>query len=164
MTQNTDLWVTKSSSTQQTGFSLLGVVIGLLFSIGFRHFDGPGFTNSLAGFLLGLLILIISIAALLMGGKQIITVDARASQIILEGISRFGSKKRVLFFKEIKKFYVNELGDKEGGSIQYYVVAELKTGERVSLFVGFFDGRYDKGKMETYCQKLKEYLSLINAS
>ena len=158
MASNSDSWKTESNPTQQTVLSLLGVAVGLVLSIGFRHFEGPGLTSSLAGFLLGLLILTISSAMLLKGGKQTITVDPRTRRIILEDMSRIGKKTRSLLFDEIAEFYVDELGDKEGGSIQYFVVAKLKTGKKVSLFLGFFDGRYDRDAMETRCRRLAGYL------
>jgi hypothetical protein len=153
-----ELWKTESDSSQQLLFSLLGIAVGLVLSIGFRHFDGSGFTNSLAGFLLGLFVLVISAGMLLTGGKQIITVNSKTRRIELEDISRFSNKKRSLRFDEIESFYVDELGDKEGGSIQYFVVARLKTGKKVSLFLGFFDGRYDKYAMEARCRRLTDYL------
>ncbi|HEX7547627.1 MAG TPA: hypothetical protein VF417_01400, partial [Candidatus Methylomirabilis sp.] len=151
-------WKTESNPTQQTVLSLLGVAVGLALSIGFRRFEGLGLTSSLAGFVLGLLILTISAAMLLKGGKRTITVDPKTRRIILEDMSRIGKKTRSLLFDEIAEFYVDELGDKEGGSIQYFVVAKLKTGQKVSLFLGFFDGRYDRDVMETRCRRLAEYL------
>lgn len=158
MVSNSDLWKTESNPTQQTGLSLLGVAVGLVLSIGFRHFEVPGLTNSLAGFLLGLLILSLSSAMLLVGGKQTITVNPRTCRIIIEVTSRFGKKTRSLLFDEIAEFYVDRIGDKEGGSIQYFIVAKLKTDEKVSLFLGFFYGRYNRDAMETRCCRLTGYL------
>jgi hypothetical protein len=158
MASNSDLWKTESNPKQQIGFSLLGVAVGLVLTIGFRDFEGTGFSNSLAGFLLGLLILTISTVMLLKGGKQTVTVDPRARRIILEDVSRFGKKTRRVSFDEIAEFFVDELGDKEGGSIQYFIIAKLKTGKKVSLFLGFFDGRNDRSEMETRCSRLTEFL------
>ena len=67
-------------------------------------------------------------------------------------------------FSEIAEFYLDELGDQEGGSIQYFIVFKLQTGLNVSLFLGFFEGRYDKATMEARCSRLTELLNGSRAS
>ena len=53
----------ESNSGKQTVLSLVSIVIGIILVIGFRHFDGMDRTNSVAGFLLGLFLLLIGISS-----------------------------------------------------------------------------------------------------
>lgn len=56
MAAEVNAWRTESNPSQQTVSAIIAVCIGLALALGFRHFEGPGLTANLAGFLLGLLI------------------------------------------------------------------------------------------------------------
>jgi hypothetical protein len=134
--------------------SVLAAVVGLALTIGFRQFEGPGLTGSRAGFLLGLLFLGGGLGILLFGGKQVITVDAKARRIVIEHINRFGTSEKQIRFNEIADVYVGELGDREGGSLWYYLAIKLKTGKEIALFKGFFEGSHSKPAMEARRERL----------
>ena len=153
-----DNWITESNGIKQTVTSVLVVATGIAFAIGFRHFDSSGLTGSLAGFLLGLLLLFVGLASLLLGGKQVITVDTKRCRIVIEGKNRFGKSTKVIRFNEIADVYVGEFGDQEGGSISYHVVIKLKTGKETPLFFAYFEGQHEKSVAESRCQRLARCL------
>lgn len=157
MAAQPEVWRTESNSLKQTVATVAALVVGLTLTIGFRDFEGPGLTNSKAGFLLGLLLLAMSIAGLLTASKYVITVDTGTRRIIVERIGRFGRTWRAIRFNEVEGVYVGQHGDREGGSISYHVLAKLKSGE-VALFTGFFDGMFSKAAMEARCDRLAECL------
>jgi hypothetical protein len=154
MVASADIWKTESCGGKQMAASVLAVVIGLTLTIGFRQFQGPGLTGSRAGFLLGLLLLGAGLGTWLFAGKQVITVDTKARRIVIEHTNRFGMSAKRILFNEIADVYVGELGDREGGSISYYVAVKLKTGKEIALFKGFFDGSHSKPAMETRRERL----------
>jgi hypothetical protein len=154
-----DIWKIESNPGKQTLIAWIILVVGLILVIGFRNFDGSSLTNSLAGFLLGLLLLLIGFAVLLMGGKRSITVDPQAHRILIEDENRFRQRKRSISFDEVGKVYVSRLGNREGGSISYDVVLKLKAGDTVSLFrPAYFDGTWSRSVMEDRCRRLQEYI------
>jgi hypothetical protein len=156
---NSELWKIESSLGKQTFLGWVVLVVGLILSIGFRDFDGSGLTNSLSGFLLGLLLLLIGVATVVVGGKRTVSVDSRLRQIVLEDVNRFVEKKRIVLFDEVDHTSISMLGDREGGSISYDVVLKLKSGEHVSLFqAAYFDGRWNKAVMEGRQRRLAEAL------
>ena len=154
-----DTWKIESNPGKQTFIAWCILVVGLILAIGFRNFDSMYLTNSLAGFLLGLLLMFIGIVGLWMGGKRSIVVDPQARCIVIEDAGRFGPKQRSISFEEIGEVYVDSLGNREGGSISYDVVLRLKVGKHVSLFrSAYFDGTWDRSVMESRCRRLEEYL------
>ena len=151
-------WRTESSDAQQTAAGIGIVAVGLVLAIGFRHFGGPGFTNSLAGFLLGMLLLVIGAGVLIFGGKQVITVEPANKRVVVDKIGRIKRTRREIRFNEISELYVSSIGDREGGSERYYVGAKLKTGKDVALFLGFFEGGHSRQVMEARRNRLQELL------
>lgn len=147
-------WRTESSTAKQTVASVAALVVGLALVVGFRHFEGPGITESRAGFLLGVLLLAIGAGVLLFGGRQVITVDTNARRILIEHVGRFRGSAREIHFSEISEVYVGEVGDQEGGSIRHHVVARLRSGKEIALFAGFFEGSLSRQAMEARCQRL----------
>ena len=154
-----DTWKIESNPGKQVVLGWIVLVVGLTLAIGFRDFDSSGLTNSLAGFLLGLLLLLIGTGTLLLGGKRTVSVDPEARRVLIEDASRFGQKERSIAFDEVGEVYVDSLGDKEGGSISYDVVLKLTSGEAVSLFrPAYFEGTWNRSVMESRCRRLEEYL------
>jgi hypothetical protein len=158
MSEHSDTWITESDTTTQTAASALAIVVGLILAIGFRGFDRAGFTQGLAVFLLGVVMLIVGAGLLLFGGRQVITVDPRQRRIAIERISRFRTATRVIPLDTVADFCVAEHGDHEGGSVRYHVKAKLKAGGEVALFVGFFDGSRSRLAMEKRCDRLLQCL------
>ncbi len=158
MSEHSETWITESDTTAQTAASAVAIVGGLILAIGFRGFDRSGFTQGLAAFLLGVLLLIIGVGLLLFGGRQVITVDPRQRRIAIERISRLRSTTRVIPLDTVADFSVAEHGDHEGGSVRYHVKATLKSGGEVALFVGFFDGSRSQLAMEKRRDRLLQCL------
>ncbi|WP_320151219.1 hypothetical protein [uncultured Tolumonas sp.] len=158
MTTTPYRWTIKNNSAKQICFSLFGVTIGLLFIIGSCHFSEVGFRHDLTIFFLGLIVLSMSAITLLIGSKQIIIIDPDTRQLIFEQAGLYGKRKHSVHFQEIQDYFVDELGNWEGSHVHYFVVAKLKSGEKIPLFLGFYNDYDNKEIMDTYCFRLKEYL------
>lgn len=153
----TTVWTTESSRGMQTAYGIVGVIAGFAFLYGSR-IQALEQTTSTAVLFLGLLILLISLATLIIGGKQVISVDPRKRHVEIQTRSRLGTRTRLIPFSHISDVYLGELGDKEGGSVSYHVVLKLKDGKEVALFLGAFEGAYDRHAMDARCHRLNEYL------
>lgn len=153
-------WKFESNPGKQTALSLACIAVGLALAIGFRHFDGPGMTNSLAGFLLGLFLLILGILAFLAQGKQTIVIDPRMGRIVVEDTNRFRTKTRLIPLSDITDTGIGYLGKKSNFVNYYYIVLTLNSGEEYSLFAPgrFFDGGSDRSIMESRRQQLEEWI------
>jgi hypothetical protein len=149
----------ESSPGKQVALACIIVLTGSILAIGFRNFDGSGLTNSLAGFLLGLLLLAIGIGTLVFGGKRTVTVDPQARHILIEDVNHFSQKNRLIAFDQVDSVYVRSLGNREGGSISHDVILKLKVGGNVSLFrPAYFEGTWNRSVMEDRCRRLEEYI------
>ena len=132
--------------------------LGLVLAIGFRHVDRSGFSNELAGCLLGLLLLTLGAAVLISGGKQVITVDPARRRIVIEGHGRFRRTRKDIRFSDIKGTSVGRIGSREDGSESYHVSLALTSGQDVALFLGFFEGAHSRPAMEARRQRLQAML------
>jgi hypothetical protein len=131
--------------------------MGLILIVTCRDFVRMD-TNSFAGFLLGLLLLVIGILALLFGGNRKIVVEPKTRRILIEDTNRFRSKKRSIAFSDIVDTHISYIG--KNPTYIYYLVLHLRSGERYSLFPPgyFFDGGWDRSSMERRQLRLAEYL------
>ena len=156
-----DSWKFESNSGKQTALSLACMVVGIVLAIRFRHFDGSGMTKTLAGFLLGLLLLLIGIAALLVRGKQTIVVDPLMRQIVVVHTNQFRTETRVIRFSEIVHAGLGYLGKQSSVVAFYYINLKLKSGAEYRLFSPgrFFDGGSDRSVMENRRQRLEECIN-----
>ncbi|HTY36003.1 MAG TPA: hypothetical protein VMH23_02775 [Bacteroidota bacterium] len=152
-------WRTESNPAKQMMLTAVLVLVGAVLMYGFRNFDSSGFTNSFAGFLLGVLLLVIGIPSLLMVGRQTIVVDPSVRLILIEKANRFGSKTTTISFNEIADLRVSSMGSRTKGMVTYYVTLELVSGKHVPLFFpDYYDGRWDRSVAESRCQRLAECL------
>ena len=147
----------------QTALSLVCIVVGTILVMAFRQFNGPDTSNSLAGFLLGLLLLLIGICAFLMGGKQTIVVDSKSRRIVVEDTNRFGVKKRLIPFRDIVDTGIGYVGKKSNHVNFYYIILKLRSGKQYPLFAPghCYDGGSDRAVMESRRQRLEEYLKRL---
>ena len=154
-----DLWTSQSNPGKQAALSVACIVVGLVLAIGFRHFSGSG-TNAMAGFLLGVFLLIIGVAAFLTSGKQTIVIDPGARRISVEDSNHFGTKKRSIPFSDVVGVGIGSLGKRSNYVMWYYLVLKLKNGERYSLFSPgrFFQGGSDRSTVESWKRRLEDYL------
>ena len=154
-----------SKPGQQTTLAVACIAVGTVLAYGFRHFSGPGISNSLAGFLLGVLLLVIGIWAFAVRGKQAVFIDTHADRIVIEDTNHFGAKRRVIPFGDIADTGIGYLGRKSNYVTFYYIVLHLKNGEQYPLFAPgrFYDGGSDRCVMETRRQQLDELLRQSSA-
>jgi hypothetical protein len=153
-----EVWKTESQVGRQA-FAAVGMcAVGLALVIWLRHFEGPGLTDSRAGFLLGVLLLVVGVGMFVVGGKQVIVVEPRSRRVIVERASLLGTKRTEVQFGDIAGVEVEELGDTEGGSISYHLAVKLKSGKELPLFLGFFEGTHSKAAVEARREKLLSYL------
>jgi len=155
-----DLWTSRSNSGKQVLLSVGCAVVGLVLVIGFRDFRGSG-TNSMAGFLLGVLLLLIGVAAFLAGGKQTVVVDPKARRITIEESSRFRTKKRSIPFSDIDDISIGYLGKGSNYVTWYSLVLRLRSGEENPLFAlgRFLTGGSDKSIVAGWKHRLEAYLA-----
>jgi hypothetical protein len=150
----------ESQSGRQTALALASLAVGLALAYGFRHFDGSGLGNSLAGFLLGMLLLVMGLAGLLASGKQTIVVDPRARRIVVEDAYLFGTRKKTIPFSEIVGTGIGFVGKKSNFVSFYSINLKLKNGMQYPLFSPgrFFEGGSDRSVMERRRQQLEAYI------
>jgi len=155
-----DSWKSESNPAKQTALSIGCALVGLVLAIGFHNFTGPGMTNSLAGFLLGILLLIIGVWGLLVTGKQTIVIDPKARCITVEDSTRFRTKKRTIPFGDVVDTHIGYLGKRSNFVEFYYLILTLRNGENYPLFAPgrFHEEGSDRSVMEDRRQRLEEYL------
>jgi hypothetical protein len=151
------VWITESIQGMQAAFGVVGAIVGGAFILASR-IQSLEQTTSTTALFLGLLVLVVSLATLVIGGKQIISVDPRRRLVEIKTVSRFGTKRRLIAFSQVSDVSLGELGDKEGGSISYHVVLNLKDGKKVAIFVGAFEGICERHVMDGRRHRLNEYL------
>jgi hypothetical protein len=154
-----DVWESQSNSGKQTVLLTACAITGLVLMVGFRDFGGFR-SNSMAGFLLGVLLFIIGVAGFLVSGRQAVVVDPNARCITIEDSNRFRTKKRRILFSDIVDTGIGYLGRKSNYVTFYYIILKLRNGEEYPLFSPgrFFEGGSDRSVMESRRQRLEEYL------
>lgn len=155
-------WVIESNPTKQRLLLAGMFVVGMVLTIGFRHFDTSGVTDTLAGFLLGLLLIGISGAGFFVEARQTITVNPVSRTITLTTVKIHGGAvtERCIPFDTVVNARVAFLG-KASNSIgnTYYVSLSMSDGSHVSLFFPFyFDGRGDETVATERLNRLLSYL------
>ncbi len=155
-----DIWEFENNPVRQTALSLACIMVGIALVMASRYFNGSDTINGLAGFLLGILLLIIGIWAFLVGGKQTIVVDPKSRRIVVEDMNRFGVKKRLIPFSDIVDTGIGYFGKKSNDVDFYYIILKLRSGKEYPLFAPgrFYDGGSDRSVMESRRQRLEEYL------
>jgi hypothetical protein len=154
-----DVWKSQSNPGKQTMLLVACTMVGLVLVIGFRDFSGFG-SNSMAGFLLGLLLLLIGVAGFLVNGKQIVVVDPKTRRITVEDSNRFRTKRRSILFSDVVGISIGYLGKKSNYVTWYYLVLKLRSGEEYPLFAPgrFFEGGSDRSTVAGWKQRLEEYI------
>jgi hypothetical protein len=153
-----DVWTSHSNPGRQTVLSIGCALVGLALMIGFRHFSGSD-SNTLAGFLLGALLLVIGVASFLVSGKQIIVIDPNTRSITIEDSNHFRTQKRSIPFSDVVGINIGALGKRSNFVMQYYLVLKLQSGENYPLFSPglFFEGASDRSIVAEWKQRLEMY-------
>jgi len=157
-------WISESHPGRQIIISILAVAAGLILVAGFHDFSGPGLTNSKAGFLLGVMVLVIGAAGVLFQGKQSVTVDPTARRITVEDRTHFGRKKRTIAFSEIVEIGIGYLGKRSNFVNCYYLVLKLRNGKEYPLFAPgrFYEGSSDRAVVNGWKTRLEGYINQQN--
>ena len=153
-------WTTQSRRGRQTALALGSVVVGLVLMVGFRHYHGD--SNMLAGFLLGVLLLVIGAAGLLVSGTQTVVVDPVLRRIVVEDKTVLsGTKRREIAFGEVTGISIGYLGKKSNFVQTYYLVLKLTNGQEYPLFAPgrFYPGANSRATVETWRQRLQGYMT-----
>ena len=152
-------WVSRSSYFKQGALAIGAVVAGLVIMIGFRHFQGDG--DLLAGFLLGVLLLVIGAAGLLVAGAQTVTVDPVLRRIVVDDRTLLGARTREISFSEIGDVSIGYQGKKSNFVQTYYLVLKLVSGGEYPLFAPgrFYAGASSRATVEGWRRRLQEYMT-----
>jgi hypothetical protein len=154
-----ELWISQSSPLKQMLLSLACVAIGLFLAIGFRGFESFN-SNAGAGFLLGILLLVLGVPGFVLSGKQTVTIDPRLRQIVVEDSSLVYEKKRSIPFGDVVEVHIGYLGRKTTLSSTYHLVLKLRNGEDYALFAPgrFFEGASNRSTVVGWKERLERYL------
>jgi len=114
-------WVSQSNRGQQIALSVGCMVVGLALAVGCRHFQGPGITNTMAGFLLGLLLLFLGLATIIVSGQQTVVIDPTARCITVEETSLLKKVRRSIPFGDIVDIHIGFVGKRSNYVTNYYL-------------------------------------------
>ncbi len=155
-----EAWRSESNPGKQMVIAIVSVAVGTALSIGFRGFAGSGTGNGRAGFLLGLLLLLIGLAGLLTLARQTVVVDPMTRIITIENKGIFGAKRRQISFADVTRISIGFLGKKSNFVTSYYLVLKLKDGTDYSLFSRgqFYTGASDRPTVEGWRQRLEDLM------
>lgn len=142
---NQDL-VLKSNKTAGVVLGLAGMAAGAWLA---KVCAGVPDRNASAGFLLGLLILGLSLLSLLMGESRVVTVSPERRRVRLEIRRRWGTRLEETPFSEVERIGLTRQGSASNGSVYYDLTLVLKDGTERYLFGGCaFEGRINRAKIE----------------
>ena len=161
-----EVWTAQNNPRAQKALAVGSMVVGLVLLIGFRGFQGFVMSNALAGFLLGLLLLVIGVAAFMSCGRQTVVIDPRARLISIEDITPLGVKKREIRFDAIERVGIGYLGRASNYVNFYYLLLKLRDGEEYALFAPgrFFPGSSDRAMVEGWRQRLDAMLGGLRSN
>lgn len=153
-------WTTESSPGKQLLMSIGVTLVGIVLMMGFHDFSGPNHENAFAGFMLGLLLLVIGASSLIFTGKESISVRPDKRQIDILSRSPFGKKHKTIAFSEIESLGVSELGKRSNHTVSYFVSLKLTNGKHFPLFFpAYYEGRWERQVALERCRKLEGYLN-----
>jgi len=153
------VWKSQSSTGKQLLLALGCTAVGLVLMSGFRGFAAIN-SNEGAGFLLGVLLLLIGVPGLVLTGRQTVIIDPRARRISVEDSNRFRTTTRHIAFSDIEAVSIGYLGRKSNFVSYYYLVLKLKSGGDYSLFAPgrFFEGSSSRATVAGWKRRLETYL------
>lgn len=153
-------WVSNSRPGAQLALAVGASVVGASLAFGFRGFRADG-ENALAGFLLGLLLLVIGVSGILASGRQTVTVDPKSRRVTVDDRYLFGSRSRVIAFQDIGDISIGYLGKASNYVQHYYLVLHLANGTEYSLFAPgrFFEGSSSRSTVEGWRERLQDCIN-----
>jgi len=150
-------WTTESNARQKSVFAIVFItfsLIQILVAINWL----PLSTLSGTAFLLFNALMLLLGVSLLLGAKEVITVNTKLQTIVLETAGLFGKRVTVVPLNDVADFSVRHDGYSSEDNIRYYVAATLKTGGVIALFQGFYEGNRDREIVEARCERLRRML------
>jgi hypothetical protein len=156
-------WVSQGRTGLQLGAAVGSFVVGLVLAIGFRGFHNVK-EDAFAGFLLGLLLVIIGLAGLVYTGRQTVTVDPRTRRIDVVDLSLMGRRTRSISFDSVGSVGIGFLGKRSNYVRNYYLVLHLREGKDYVLFAPgrFYEGDSNRSVVEGWRERLNAYLAVAN--
>ena len=153
-------WETQNRVGMQFAAAVGCFVVGLVLAIGFHSFHGVK-DDAFAGFLLGLLLAVIGLAAFIHAGRQTVTVDPRTRRIEVVDLSVLGRRTRSISFDSVGSVGIGFLGKRSNGVRNYYLVLHLRDGKEYALFAPgrFYEGASSRAIVEGWRERLQTYLS-----
>jgi len=126
-----------------------GIAVGALIMYLARDYSSAR-SNEFAGFLLGCMVLGLSLVALVLGESRRVELDEAGRRVILDVCWRWGRRKRLVIpFADIRDFGIGALGSATDGSRYYDIVVNHRDGREIHLFGGCaFEGRLDRDRIE----------------
>jgi hypothetical protein len=111
-----------------------------------------------AGFLAFNALMLLAGVSLLLGAKEVITIDAEQQTIVIEHGGMLGRRVTEVPLANVADAITRYDGYSDEGSIRYYVAVRLKTGRELALFRGSYDGSRDRATVEARCDRLLRLL------
>jgi hypothetical protein len=155
-----ETWRSQSSPAKQLALAIGCAAVGLALAIGFRHSTGSVGSDAFAGFLLGVLLIVIGVAALLTSGRQTVVVDPLLRRITVEDATVLRTKNHTIPFSDVASVQIGFMGKKSNFVSFYYLRLKLHSGKDFSLFAPgrFFPGASDRSVVEGWKRRLEGYL------
>ncbi len=156
-----DSWETHSNSRQQASLSSACLVMGLALVALLRDAQ-PGESSGRAGFLFGVLLLLIGGATLMAHARQSIVVDPVLREIRIEDRRLFGRKLHRIAFAHIQEVQVACLQTRTQRAIRYFLQLQLRNGESCALFAPerVYPGASDPAIVGAWKARLNRYLAV----
>lgn len=138
--------VLKSNATAGTVLGLAGLAAGALLV---KLSAGVPDRNASAAFMLGLLLLGISLLAVLIKESRVVTISPGRRFIRLDIRHRWGARTVKTPFSAIERIGIVRLGSTSNGSVYYDLALIQKDGTELCLFGGCpFEGRMNRSRIE----------------
>lgn len=152
--------VLESQRVPMNLLQVAGMLMGLLLMGLTRHRVAWSLTNEMAGFLLGLLVFVLSAAALAVGESRRVEIDGEG--IRLEVAWRWGRTRVVRIpAAEIRDIALSALGSRSGGTRSWDLVVMRRDGREIHLLGGCaFEGRLDRERMDQVREEARGLLGL----
>jgi hypothetical protein len=153
-------WSSVSSPARQYALAGTCLVVGLVLALGFRgSLQGGG--DAVAGFWLGILLLVIGVAALVTAGRQTVVIDSATRRVTVTDATLLRSTTRVITFAEITEVGIGYLGKRSNFVSFYYLDLHLTHGKDYPLFAPgrFFPGSSDRATVEGWRRRLLDAMT-----
>jgi hypothetical protein len=150
-------WKTENNAKSQSAFAIIIIIFSLtslfaaIFWLQITTVSGAAFA------LFNALMLLIGVS-LLLGAKEVITVDTKLRTIVLETGGLFGKRVIEVSFSDVASVSVRHDGYSDEDNIRYYVAVTPKIGQELLLFRGFYEGNRDRETVEARCERIRRLL------